>query len=376
MASQNQKNLEVASNEPRKQALDQFVASAPTEKREKLQVPAAPAFADLTSKTNMTDAGKKSMARSEATSPAISSPLAGARTSRGVAGGFGHGAASFGPRVANNQWQQNVAQNQASAPPPPMSFAKQQSNQPANTQVPASTETVEVSGAAPMISTEAQNVNAPLLPSADQAMVARAKSPVAAGAANGASVSGTVGVPVPSPAAAPNLPSEVRNVAAIGVHSPPLLPLWTITSAGALQRSFDQGKTWQSVDVSASLIASNFASNDATSLNISASTSSTKEEKKKAKDADKSLKRPVATPAFRAVAASGSEVWAGGSWGLLYHSLDSGNHWTRIVPAAAGTSLTGDILSIEFPDPQHGRLSTSTSETWITTDDGGTWQKQ
>jgi len=105
MASQNQKNLEVASNEPKKQELDQFVGSAPTEKKEKLQVPAAPAFADLTStnKTNTTDAGKKSTARSEATSPAISSPLAGARTSRGVAGGFGHGAASFGPRVANNQ---------------------------------------------------------------------------------------------------------------------------------------------------------------------------------------------------------------------------------------------------------------------------------
>ena len=162
----------------------------------------------------------------------------------------------------------------------------------------------------------------------------------------------------------------------IGVQSPPLLPLWTITSAGALQRSFDQGKTWQSVDVNASLVASNFASNDATSLNISDSTSSTEAPRKKAKDADKSSKRSIATGVFRAVAASGAEVWAGGSWGLLYHSLDGGNHWTRIVPATAGTSLTGDILSIEFPDPQHGRLSTSTPEIWITTDDGGTWQKQ
>ena len=360
-ASQNQKNVEVASNEPTKRALDQFVASAPAEKRDKLGVPAAPAFADMPSKTNTTYAGKKSIARSETAPPASSLLPANGSTAGGVGAGAVRGAASFGPRVANNQWQQNATLNQAPAPPPPVAFAKQQPNQSANQQVPGTTETVEVSGAAPMISTEAQSVNPPL-PSADQAMVARAKSPVAAGAANGASASGSVGGPLPaSPVAAPN---------------PPLVPLWTITSTGALQRSFDQGKTWQPVDVNASLVASNFANLDATSLKISASTSSTEAERKKAKDADKSIKRQVAAPVFRAVAASGSEVWAGGSWGLLCHSLDGGNHWTRIVPSAAGASLTGDILSIEFPDPQHGKLSTSTSETWITTDDGGTWQKQ
>ena len=134
VASQNQKNLEVASNEPKKQELDQFVASAPAEKRDKLQVPAAPAFADLSSKTNTSEAGKKIMARSDVTPPAVL-PLAGASRGGAVGGGVAQGAASFGPRVANNQWQQNAVRNQAPAPPP-MSFGKRESNQAAKAQVP------------------------------------------------------------------------------------------------------------------------------------------------------------------------------------------------------------------------------------------------
>jgi len=46
------------------------------------------------------------------------------------------------------------------------------------------------------------------------------------------------------------------------------------------------------------------------------------------------------------------------------------------VPSSAGSVLTGDIVSIEFTDLQHGKLSTSTAETWITADSGQTWQKQ
>jgi photosystem II stability/assembly factor-like uncharacterized protein len=79
---------------------------------------------------------------------------------------------------------------------------------------------------------------------------------------------------------------------------------------------------------------------------------------------------------FHAVAANGTDVWAGGAPGLLYHSVDSGAHWTRIVPISAGVALTGDILSIEFPDPLHGRVTTSAPEVWLTADGGRTWQKQ
>jgi photosystem II stability/assembly factor-like uncharacterized protein len=143
-------------------------------------------------------------------------------------------------------------------------------------------------------------------------------------------------------------------------------PRWTITSTGGLQRSLDQGVTWQAIDV----IANPESSTNATSLQISANNS-----RAKRKDAQ-ALKRDVPSPLFRAVAANGAEVWAGGSGGVLYHSQDAGDHWTRIVPASAGSTLTGDIVSLEFPDPQHGKVSTSAAEIWITTDDGQTWQKQ
>jgi len=144
-----------------------------------------------------------------------------------------------------------------------------------------------------------------------------------------------------------------------------LLPRWTINAAGALQRSFDQGNSWQTVDVNANPAAAgaNFAAVVSTP-------------RAKLKDSDKTLKRDAAAPTFRAVAATGSDVWAGGSAGALYHSTDAGNHWTCVVPASAGAILTGDIVSLEFADLQHGRVSTSTPEVWITNDGGQTWQKQ
>jgi photosystem II stability/assembly factor-like uncharacterized protein len=112
------------------------------------------------------------------------------------------------------------------------------------------------------------------------------------------------------------------------------------------------------------------SSTNATSLQISANNS-----RAKRKDAQ-ALKQDAASPLFRAVAANGAEVWAGGSGGLLYHSRDAGDHWSRIVPASAGGTPTGDIVGLEFADPQHGKVSTSTAEIWITADSGQTWQKQ
>lgn len=117
-------------------------------------------------------------------------------------------------------------------------------------------------------------------------------------------------------------------------------PRWSITSSGGLQRSFDAGKTWEDVNV------------DADSAKTSASL------------------------AFRAVAALGSEVWAGGTGAILYHSADSGAHWQRVVPSANGAAAGGEIVEIKFSDPENGRLATSTGEVWITSDDGATWRKQ
>jgi photosystem II stability/assembly factor-like uncharacterized protein len=83
-----------------------------------------------------------------------------------------------------------------------------------------------------------------------------------------------------------------------------------------------------------------------------------------------------ASAEFRALAAFGTEVWAGGSAAMLYHSDDAGAHWTRVLPSLSGATLTGDITGIEFSSPQHGRIATSNGEVWITSDAGQTWRRQ
>ena len=168
-------------------------------------------------------------------------------------------------------------------------------------------------------------------------------------------------------------PINGRNASSFASES---APRWTLSASGGLQRSFDQGHTWQPVDVTANPLSFSFTGE--TSVEIVAKTSRAKAAKETAneKDADKARKQVAAPLTFHAVAAAGADVWAGGSAGALYHSLDAGKHWTRILPAYAGAVLTGDVIGLEFPDPQHGKVSTSTSEIWITTDDGQTWQKQ
>lgn len=159
-----------------------------------------------------------------------------------------------------------------------------------------------------------------------------------------------------------------RNLTQLAAVIAAPVPRWSINATGALQRSIDQGNTWQTVDVTTPASSTN-----ATSLEIVAKSSGVRV---KEKDATKANKRDSATPVFRAVAANGSNVWAGGSAGALFHSTDAGNTWTRIVPTSSGATLTGDIVSLEFPESQHGKISTSTSENWTTSDAGQTWQKQ
>jgi hypothetical protein len=111
-----------------------------------------------------------------------------------------------------------------------------------------------------------------------------------------------------------------------------IMPRWTLSSDGTLLlRSFDNGKTWQSVPVAGRVV-------------------------------------------FRALSALGSEVWIGGSAGALYHSSDSGQHWQKVEPSAGSRILVADILALEFTDPQHVKLTTANHEIWITADGGQSWQ--
>ena len=166
-------------------------------------------------------------------------------------------------------------------------------------------------------------------------------------------------------------PARALNLEQYAALSPTRLPRWSISEGGTLQRSFDQGNTWQDVNVSGAPVA--FVGRN---LDISADTESAKDAKAARVKAKSAGKKDASSPVFRAVIANGADVWAGGLNRSLYHSADFGNRWIQVVPSSGGSVLTGDIVSIEFPVPQHIKLSTSTSETWITADSGQTWQKQ
>jgi Photosynthesis system II assembly factor YCF48/Putative zinc-finger len=160
---------------------------------------------------------------------------------------------------------------------------------------------------------------------------------------------------------------EGKDVAAARVASgTQRIPRWSISADGGLQRSFDDGKTWLDVNVNSELVSGR--SKAASNAGNPSEQDSLMKKKVQA--------QPSPSLVFRAVSAQGAEVWAGGSAAILYHSADYGAHWTRVLPFSSGAALSGDITSIEFSDPQHGRIITSAGEVWITADDGQSWRRQ
>jgi photosystem II stability/assembly factor-like uncharacterized protein len=132
-----------------------------------------------------------------------------------------------------------------------------------------------------------------------------------------------------------------------------------------LQRSFDAGKTWEDVNVAGALFGGKLKQQNAY-----------KKEYAENKTEKKQKPQPAGVVVFRAVAAMNAEVWAGGSEAVLIHSSDFGGHWIRVFPAEAGVVLTGDVVGVEFGDPQSGKVATSAGEIWTTADAGQSWHKQ
>jgi Photosynthesis system II assembly factor YCF48 len=116
--------------------------------------------------------------------------------------------------------------------------------------------------------------------------------------------------------------------------------LWSINASpstsgnmrGSVQRSFDGGNTWEVVAVSDSVN-------------------------------------------FRAVAAEGLNVWAGGSDGALFHSSDRGLHWAQVQVAEGNVELRGTIVSIDTHKPSQITVKTDLGEEWISVDGGLHWRR-
>jgi len=139
--------------------------------------------------------------------------------------------------------------------------------------------------------------------------------------------------PAARSAFAPEAKADASRAAANAmVFLKPSGPRWTLTPDGILQRSFDAGKTWETVAVADNV-------------------------------------------KLRVVSALGSDIWVGGSAGALYHSSDAGQHWEQVRPTVGANTLNADITALEFSDAQHGKVSTANG-TWTTSDAGLTWQTQ
>ncbi len=279
-----------------------------------------------------------------------------------------------GPRLPA-QWQQaGPARVQVSVPAAPSAVAQQQSQNPVANNLPAVSETVEVQASAPQMETEEASTSTRQAQSSGQQSTAGQTSDESAfkvDKAKAATASSAETVQITSSAPRVSMAAPAARMETVIPDARAVPPRWTITAAGGLQRSFDQGNSWQTVDVNAApLLSANAASLESVE-NSRALKRAQKQEKKRSKVA-------AATPApvFRAVAATGMQVWAGGLSGMLYHSVDAGTQWIRVVPVSGETALTGDIVALDFSDAQHGKITTSSAEVWSTADAGQTWQKQ
>jgi len=113
----------------------------------------------------------------------------------------------------------------------------------------------------------------------------------------------------------------------------PHADLWSVSSDGKVQRSVDGAKTFQPIEVAQGV-------------------------------------------KFQSVSANGSDVWAGGSGGGLYHSADAGATWARVAITIDGNTLTETISAIQVHDSQHLTVITASGSAWVSEDGGLHWQKQ
>lgn len=282
--------------------------------------------------------------------------------STGVAGGSGGGIGAGGglARGTKTAMAERPRDLDFAAPQAPSASTMKQIPAPSalNREPSTASNAVEVQGMNEVVTAEAQPPTQLL--SAQNADVASAEN--ADNVTRAKPAAEAAGAPVGGPVVA-------RNQIDLRTGEQGSVPHWTISSTGSLQRSVDGGRTWQDVNVN-----DRTGSSYARAMAVSSNDRESKEGAKKL--ATQKTAKSETAPVFRSVAALGNTVWAGASGGWLYHSTDAGALWTSMIPSAQGVMLSGDIVRIEFSDVLHGKVTTSTSENWVTDDGGESWQKQ
>ncbi len=274
----------------------------------------------------------------------------------GVGGGIGSGAG--GGMATGSAVSQEVTSSNNRPPAANVDAAK------LNSPVPLSSQVVEVAGAAPPAesdsSTQANHVEVARNQDSDALLTSGKQSEAVV-------------------RAKPTLAQNAATASLGGLHkdaSPQKSPAlrWNIGVNGALQKSMDGGSTWSEMSLTAESSKPNLVGQAQSEIAVGTSA-----QPRSAKRADaKAAPASVVPVVFRAlsVSSNGAEVWAGGAAGVLYHTMDGGDLWVRVIPSEAGIALHGDIVGIEFSDLRNGTVITSDASVWATRDNGQNWHKQ
>jgi hypothetical protein len=192
-------------------------------------------------------------------------------------------------------------------------------------QSPASTrETVEVSGSTPLVAENAKDLDGVIARNEPTAPISRAKT--ASPYANQTSVE-------QKPLAKEAQGNLVANKKASAMYDlraqASTTAQWSVVG-GALLRSLDAGKTWQT-----------------------------------------SLRSDSRVTCF---AINGAQIWAAGKAGIVYLSQDGGTTWTELHPISGSAALAADVTNIELSGLEV--ILSAGKETWTSLDTGKTWNRK
>ena len=116
--------------------------------------------------------------------------------------------------------------------------------------------------------------------------------------------------------------------------SPTREVLWRLMPGGRIQRSGDNGQTWQD-QVSG-----------------------------------------VTTPLTAGAAPSNDAAWIVGRAGVILRTTDGGAHWQRVIPPTEAAGVTLDFVAVTASDASRATLTVPNGRRFVTLDGGQTWMAQ